>query len=68
MPNAASWQSDAEANADKAKELEQQLAERNREIERLKKQLSSSKVNTAPSIKTEQIGAKTHWRTGEFTA
>ncbi|MBC1934610.1 3D domain-containing protein [Listeria seeligeri] len=61
MPNAASWQSDAEVNADKAAELEQQLAERNQEIERLKKQLSSSKVNTAPSIKT-------HWQTGEFTA
>ncbi|MBC2017032.1 3D domain-containing protein [Listeria seeligeri] len=68
MPNAASWQSDAEANADKAEELEQQLAERNQEIDRLKKQLSSSKTRTTPEVKTEQIGAKTHWRTGEFTA
>lgn len=68
MPNAQSWQSDAEANADKAAKLETQLAERNQEIERLKRQLSSSKVSTAANIKTEQTGAKTHWQAGEFTA
>ncbi|MBC1728678.1 hypothetical protein IA614_09845 [Listeria seeligeri] len=68
MPNAQSWQSDAEANADKAAKLETQLAERNQEIERLKRQLSSSKVSTTTNTKTEQTGAKTPWRTGEFTA
>ncbi|MDT0064619.1 3D domain-containing protein [Listeria cossartiae subsp. cayugensis] len=49
-------------------ELETTLSERDKEIERLKSQVSPKTTNKAHDAKTSENEAKTAWRMGEFTA
>ncbi|HHT5958525.1 hypothetical protein DNH64_14355 [Listeria monocytogenes] len=67
-PNAQIWRVNSEIKSKQVSELTGALIERDKEIERLKTQVTTEKINKTRDIKKSENSAENDWQTGEFTA